>query len=166
MSDSWWPHGLQHTRLPCLSPAPGACSISCPSSGWCIQTSQSLLPPSPSAFNLDQYQGLFQWVSSPHQVAKQSFSFSSSPFNEYSELIFFRIDWFDLLAVKGTLKSLLQHHSSKVSIIWRSIFFMVQLSHPYMTTGKTIALTRRAKAYVSRKMSPVDLWNICLHFFH
>ena len=71
-----------------------------------------------------------------------SFSFSISPSSEYSGLISFRIDWFDLLAVQGTLKSLLQHHSSKASILWRSAFFMVQLSHPYVTTGKTIALTR------------------------
>ena len=72
-----------------------------------------------------------------------SFSFSISPSNEYSGLISFRIDWFDLLAVRGTLKSLLQHHSSKVSILWHSAFFMVQLSHPYMTTGKTIPLIRQ-----------------------
>ena len=71
-----------------------------------------------------------------------SFSFSISPSNEYSGLIFFRMDWLDLLAVQGTLKSLLQHHSSKASILWLSAFFIVQLSHPYMTTGKTIALTR------------------------
>ena len=71
-----------------------------------------------------------------------SFSFSISPSNEYSRLISFRIDWLDLLAVQGTLKSLLQHHSSKASILWPSAFFIVQLSHPYMTTGKTIALTR------------------------
>ena len=71
-----------------------------------------------------------------------SFSFSISPSNEYSGLISFRIDWFDLFAVQGTLKNLLQHHSSKVSILWHSAFFMVQLSHLYMTTGKTIALTR------------------------
>ena len=70
-----------------------------------------------------------------------SFSFSTSPSSEYSQLISFRIDCFDLLAVKGTLKSLIQHHSSKASILWHSAFFMVQLSHPYMTTGKTIALT-------------------------
>ena len=70
-----------------------------------------------------------------------SFSFSISPSNNYSGLISFRTDWFDLLAVRGTLKSLLQHHSSKASIVWHSAFFMVQLSHPYMTTGKTIALT-------------------------
>ena len=71
-----------------------------------------------------------------------SFSFSISPSKEYSGLISFRIDWFDLLAVQGTLKSLLQHHSSKASVLWHSTLFMVQLSHPYMTTGKTIALTR------------------------
>ena len=70
-----------------------------------------------------------------------SFSFSISPSNEYSGLISFRMDWFDLLAVQGTLKSLLQHHALKASIFWLSAFFMVQLSHPYMTTGKTIALT-------------------------
>ena len=71
-----------------------------------------------------------------------SFSFKISPFNEYSGLISFRMDWLDLLAVQGTLKSLLQHHSSKASILWRSVFFIVQLSHSYMTTGKTIAFTR------------------------
>ena len=71
-----------------------------------------------------------------------SFSFNISPSNEHSGLIFFRIDWLDLLAVQGTLKSLLQHHNSKASILWLSAFFIVQLSHPYMTTGKTIALTR------------------------
>ena len=82
-----------------------------------------------------------------------SFSFSISPSNEYSGLIFFRMDWFDLLAVQGTLKSLLQHHSSKASILLHSAFFMVQLSHPYMTTGKTIVLTRWT--FVSKVMSAV-----------
>ena len=80
-----------------------------------------------------------------------SFSFSISPSNEYSGLISFRMDWFDLLAVQGTLKSLLQHHSSKASILQCSAFFMVQLSYPYMTTGKTIALTRWT--FVSKVMS-------------
>ena len=80
-----------------------------------------------------------------------SFSFSISPFNEYSGQISFRIDWFDHLAVQGTIKSLLQHHSSEASILWRSAFFIVQLSHPYMTTGKTIALTRRT--FVCKAMS-------------
>ena len=107
-----------------------------------IQPSRPLSSPSPPAFNLSQHQGLFQYFSSLHQVAKYwSFSFSTSPSSGYTGLICFRIDWFDLLAVEGTLKSLLQHHSSKASILWRSAFFIVQLSHPYITTGKTIALT-------------------------
>ena len=80
-----------------------------------------------------------------------SFSFSISPFNEHPGLISFRMDWLDLLAAQGTLKSLLQHHSSKASILQRSAFFIVQLSHPYMTTGKTIALTRQT--YVGKVMS-------------
>ena len=80
-----------------------------------------------------------------------SFSFNTSPSNEYSGLISFRMDWLDLLADQGTLKSLLQHHSSKASILWRSAFFTVQLSHPYMTTGNTIALTRRT--FVGKVMS-------------
>ena len=82
-----------------------------------------------------------------------SFSLSISPSNEYSGLIFFRMDWLDLLAVQGTLKSLLQHHSSKASTLQRSAFFMVQLSHPYMTTGKTIVLTRHT--FVGKVMSPL-----------
>ena len=81
----------------------------------------------------------------------QSFSFNISPSNEYPGVISFRMDWLDLLAVQGTLKNLLQHHSSKASILWRSAFFTVQLSHPYMTTGKTIALTRRN--FVGKVMS-------------
>ena len=85
-----------------------------------------------------------------------SLSFSISPSSDYSGLISFRIDWFDLLTIQGTLKSLLQHHSSKVSKIWCSAFFMVQPSHPYMTTGKTIALTRWT--FVCKVMSP--LWNM------
>ena len=80
-----------------------------------------------------------------------SFSFNISPSNEYSGLISFRMDWLDLFAIQGTLKSLLQHHSSKASILWHSAFFMVQLSHPYVTTGKTIALTRRT--FVGKVMS-------------
>ena len=80
-----------------------------------------------------------------------SFSFSINPSNDYSELISFRMDWLDLLAVQGALKSLLQHHSSKTSILWHSAFFIVQLSHPYMTTGKTIALTR--ETFVGKVMS-------------
>ena len=112
--------------------------------GDAIQPSHPLSSPSPPAFNLSQHQGLFQWVSSSHQVAKVlSFNFTISPSNKYSGLISFRMDWLDLLAVQGTLMSLLQHHNWKASILQCSAFFIVQLSHPYMTTGKTIALTRR-----------------------
>ena len=110
--------------------------------GDAIQASHPLSFPSPPTFSLSRHQGLFQWVSSSHQVAKVlEFHFSISPPNEYSGLISFRMDWLDLLAVQRTLKSLLQHYSPKASILWHSTFFIVQFSHPYMTTGKTIALT-------------------------
>ena len=110
--------------------------------GDAIQPSPLLLSPSPSAFNLSQHQGLFQLVSFSCQVAKVlSLSFSISLPTEYSGLISFWIDWFDLFAVQGTLKCVLQHHSSKASTLQCSAFFIVQLSHPYMTTGETIALT-------------------------
>ena len=105
--------------------------------GDAFQSSHPLSSPSPSAFSLSQHQGLFQWVSSSHQVANYwSFSFSTSPSNEHSGLIFFRMDWLDLLAVQGTLKSLFQHHSLKASILLHSAFCIFQLSHSYMTTGK------------------------------
>ena len=108
-----------------------------------IQPSHPLLSPSPPAFNLSQYQGLSNESDIRIRWPKYwSFSFSVSPSNEHPGLIFFRMDWLDLLAVQGTLKSLLQHHSSQASILWRSAFFTVRLSHPYMTTGKIIALTR------------------------
>ena len=121
-----------------------------------IQPSHPLSSPSP-AFNLSQHQGLFFFffffrVFSNESVLRirlpkyWSFSFSISPSNEHPGLISFRMDWLDLLAVQGTLKSLLQCHSSKVSIVQRSVFFIVQLSHPYMTNGKTIALTRQTFA--------------------
>ena len=127
-----WPYGLQHTRLSCPSLSPRACSNSCPLSWWCHPTiSSSFVPFScPRSFPAS---GSFPWVSSSHQMAKL-WSFSISPSNEYSGLISFRIDWFDLLAVQRTLKSLLQHHSSKASILWLLAFFLVQLSHLYMTT--------------------------------
>ena len=111
--------------------------------GDAIQPSHPLLSPSPPSFNLSQHQGLFKWVSSLHQWPKNwSFSFNINPSNEYSGLISFRMDWLDLLAVQGTLKSLLQHHSLKTSVLQHSALFIVQLSHPYTTTGKIIALTR------------------------
>ena len=109
-----------------------------------------MLPTSTSALNLSQHQGLFQGVGSLHQMAKvlelqhQSFQWNSG-------LILFRIDWFDILAIQGTLKSFLQHHSSKASFLQCSAFFMVQLSHLYRTTGKTIALTRWT--FVDKEMS-------------
>ena len=108
-----------------------------------IQPSYPLLPPSPPTFNLSQHQGLFKWVFHIRWPKYWSFSFSITPFSEYSGLISFKMDWLDPLAVQGSLKSLLQHHSSKASSLWCSAFFIVQLSHPYMSTGKTIALTRQ-----------------------
>ena len=117
-----------------------------------IQPSHLLLSPSPLALNLSQHQGLFKWVSPLHQVGKVlEFSFNISPFSEHPGLTSFRMDWLDLLAVQGTLKSLIQHHSSKASVLRLSAFFIVQLSHPYMTTGKTIALTRQT--FVDKVMS-------------
>ena len=111
--------------------------------GDAIQPSHPLSFPSLPAFNLSHHQSLSQWVSFSHHVARVlELEASISPSNEYSGLISFRIDWFDLLAVQGILKNLLQHHSSKASILQSSAFLRVQLSHPYMTTGKTIALTR------------------------
>ena len=109
-----------------------------------IQPSHPLSAPSPPTFHLSQHQGLFLWVSSSHQVAEVlEFWFQHQPFRWiFRTDISFRMDWLDLLAVQGTLKSLLQHHSLKASIIWCLAFFIVQLSHLYMTTGKTIALTR------------------------
>ena len=108
-----------------------------------IQPSHPLSSPSPPAPNPSQNQGLFQWVNSSHEVAKiLEFQLQHHPSNEHPGLISFRMDYLDILAVQGTLKSLLQHHSSKASLLQHSAFFTVQLSHPYMTTGKTIALTR------------------------
>ena len=112
--------------------------------GEAIQPSHPLLSPSPPALNLSQHQGLFQRVSSSHQVAKVlEFQLQHQFFQWTPRTDLTRKDWLDLLAVQGTLKSLLQHHSSKASILWRSAFFIVHLLHLYMTTGKTIALTRR-----------------------
>ena len=120
--------------------------------GDASQPSHPLSFPSPSAFNLSQHQGLFKWVSSSHQVAKVlEFQLQHQSFQWVFRTISFRMDWLDLLAVQGTLKSLLQHHSSKASILRCSAFFIVQLSHPYMTTGKTIALTRLT--FVGKVMS-------------
>ena len=118
-----------------------------------IQPSHSLLSPSPSAFSLSQHQSFLsnQSVLCIRWPKYWGFSFSISPSNEYSGLISFRIDWLDLLVVQRTLKSLLQHQSSEASILWCPAFFIIQLSHPYMTTGKSTALTRRT--FVGKVMS-------------
>ena len=150
VSNSLWPHGLQHARLPCPSPSPRALSNSCPLRTWChliLCCPLLLLPsifPSIRVFS-NELAVCIRWPKC------WSFNFSISPSNDYSGLISFRVDWYDLFAVQGTLKSLLQHHSSKASILRHSAFLMVQLSHPYMTTGKTIALTMWA--FVGKVMS-------------
>ena len=149
------PHESQHTRPTCPSPTPGVYSNSCPSSQWCHPAISFsvipllLLPPIPPSIRV-----FFKWVSSSHQVAKVLYNIS--PSNEHPGLISFRMGCLHLLAVQGTLKSLLQYrllqyHSSKASIPRRSAFFIVQLSHPYIITGKTIALTRQT--FVDKVMS-------------
>ena len=139
-SDSLGPHGLQHTKLLCLSLSWSLLKLMT----HLLMSFNHLILCHPLLF-------LPAIIPSIRVSSNQSahcgrgpnyWSFSISPSNEYSGLISFRMDWMDLLAVKGTLKSLLQHHSSKASILLCSAFFIVQLSHPYMTTGKTIALTR------------------------
>ena len=148
MSDSLWPHGPQHARSPCPLPSPGACSNSCPLNSWCHPIILFSVIPFSSCLQSSLASGSFQmsqlFASSGQSYS--SFSFNIGPSNEYSGLISFRMDWLDLLAVQGTFKSLLQHHSSKASILRHSAFFMVQLSHLYITTGKTIALTRQTFA--------------------
>ena len=151
MSDSLLFHGLQCARFLCPSLSEGVCSNSCPLSQWCYLTISSATP---FSFHLQDFpESVFSSESALHMRWPKywSFSFNISPSNGYSELISFRMDWLDLLAVQGTLKSLLQHHSSKALILWHSAFFIVQLSHPYMTTRKTIALTRRT--FVGNVMS-------------
>ena len=152
MSDSLWPHELQHASLPFHHQLPESTQTHVHWVGDATQPSHSMLSLSPHAFKLSQHHDLFEWVSSSHQVAKVlELQLSVSPSNEYSGLISFRIDWLDLLAVQGILKSLLQHRSLKGTILWCSAFFMVHLSHPYMTTGKILALTRQT--FVGKVMS-------------
>ena len=116
-----------------------------------MKSSHPLLSPLPPTFNLAQHQGLLKSSQFFKWPKYWSFSFNISPSNEYSGLISFRMDWLDLLAVQWTLKSLLQHHSSKVPILRHSAFFIVRLPHPYMTIGKTIALSRQT--FVGKVMS-------------
>ena len=147
VSDFLRPHESQHARPPCPSPTPGVYSNSCPSSHVILCRPLLLPPPIPPSIRVFSNESTLcmRWPK------YWSFSFSVSPSNEHRRLISFRMDWLDLLAVQGTLKSLLQHHSSKASILQCSAFFTVQLSHPYMTTGKTIALTRQT--FVGKVMS-------------
>ena len=142
VSHSLQPHRLQHARFLCSSPTPEVCSNSCPlkmpSNHLSLCRPLLLLPPIPPSIRVFSNESVLciRWPK------YWNFSFSIRLSNEYSWQISLRMDWLDLLAVQGTLKSLLQHHSSKGSIIWCSAFFIVQISHPYITTGKTIALTR------------------------
>ena len=142
VSDPLRPHGLQHTRLPCPSPTPGIYSNSCPLRRWCqpiisssVVSVSSCLQSFPASVSNESVLCI-RW---PNSKTGVSASASVLPMTD-SGLISFRTDWLDLLAVQGTLKSLLQHHSSKASILWGSAFFMIQLSHPYMTTGKTMVV--------------------------
>ena len=131
MSNSLQPHGLQHAKLPCPSPTPKAYSNSCPSSQWSHPT---------ISFSVVPFFSYLQSFPASNWLSNESVLHIRWP--KYWRLISFRMDWLDLLAVQGTLKSLLQHHSSQTSILRCSAFFIVHLSHPYMTTGKTIGLTR------------------------
>ena len=145
MSDSLRPHESQHARPPCPSPTPGVYPDLCPLSWWCHPAiSSSVIPFSSCPQSLPSIRVFSNESTLCMRWPKYwSFSFSISPSIEHPGLISFRMDWLDLLEVQGTLKSLFQHHRSKASILRHSAFFTVQLSHPYMTTGKTIALTRR-----------------------
>ena len=138
VSDSLQLHDLQQTRFPCPLLSFRVCSNSCS-----LAPSNYLILSPPSPLALFPSVSVFSSVLALHIRWPKywSFSFSISPSSEYSGFISFSIDCFDLLALQGTLKSLLQYHSSKASILWSSAFFMVQLSYPYMTTGKTVALT-------------------------
>ena len=151
MSNSLRLHELQQATLPYPSPSPGACSSTCPLSRWChptiILSRPLLLPPSLTIMRVFSSKLVFN-IRWPEYW---SFSFSINPSNEYSGLLSFRIDWFDLLAVQGTLKNLLQHYNSKASVLRCLAFLMFQLSYPYVTTGKTIALT--IWAFVGKVMS-------------
>ena len=145
------PQRWQQARPPCPLPTPGVYPNLCPLSRWCHLTISSFVVPFSSCLQSFPTSGSFKWVSSSYEVAKILEFQLQSPSNEHPGLISFRMDWFNLLAVQGTLKSLLQYHSSKASILQHSAFFIVQLSHLYKPTGKTIALTRRT--FVDKVMS-------------
>ena len=142
MSDSLRPHGLSMLGLPVLHCLPQFVQTHIHWVGDAIQPSHPPSPPSPPAFSRSQHQGLFQWVSSSQWWPKYwNFSFSISPSREYSGLISFMINWFNLFTFQQTLESILQHHNLKVLILQWSAFLMAQLLHPYMSAGKTITLT-------------------------
>ena len=152
VSDSLQPHELQHARSACISPAAGVYPTPCPLTGipsnhLILCCPLLLLPPIPPSIRVFSNESTLRMRCPKYW----SFSFNISPSNEHPGMICFRMDWLDLLAVQGTLRSLLQCHSLKASIIRRSAFFTVQFSHPYMTTGKTIALTRQT--FVDKVMS-------------
>ena len=141
-SDSLWPHGLQHVRLSCPSPSPGACSNSCPLSRWCRPTIPSSVIPFFSCLQSFPVSGFFPVMGILHQMAKVlELQLQHQSIQWILRVDSFRIDWFDCPAGQRTVRRLLQHHNSKGSILQCSGFFMVHLSHPYMTTGKTTALT-------------------------
>ena len=143
VSDSLWTHEPQHARPPCPSPTPGVHANPCPLSQWCHPAISASVVPFPSCLQSSSIRVISNESALHIRWPKYwSFSLNISPSNEHPGLIFFRMDWLGLLAVQGTLKSLLQQHSSKASIFWHSAFFIFQLSHPYMTTGRAIALTR------------------------
>ena len=152
VSDSLRPYRLQHARPPCPLPTPRVYSKSCPLSWWCHPTISSSVIPFSSCLQSFPASGSFQ-MSQLFTSGSQSIgvSASASVLSIIFRMISSRIDWFDFLAVQGTLKSVVQHHSSKASFFWCSAFFTVQLSHPCMTTGKTIALT--SWTFVSKVMS-------------
>ena len=142
-SDSSWPHDRSTPGLPVHHQLPEFTQTHVHQVGDAIQPSHPLSSPSPPALNLSKHQVFSnESVLCIRWPKYWSFSFSINPSNEHPGLTSFSMDWLDLLAIQGTPKSLLQHHNSKASILWLAAFFIVQLSHPYMTTGKTIALTR------------------------
>ena len=176
MSNSLQLYGLQCANLPCPWPSPGVCLNSCPLNQWCHPTiSSSVIQPSHPLLLLPSIFPSIRVFSNELALRIRwpkywSFSLSISPSNEYSGQISTQIDWFDLLAVQGTLKSVLQHHSSKASILWWSAFFMVQISHLYMTTGKTTALTvwtfvGKVMSLLFNMLSFSNVSQVNFHFF-
>ena len=159
MSDSVWPHGLQHTRLPCPSLPPRVCSNACPLSQWCHPTVSSSVASFPSCTQSFPASGSFpvSWLIITRWSEDWSFSFSISPSSEYSGLISFRVDWFDLLVLKGLSRifssTIVRKHQffSTQPSLWTNFLYSPALSRLYMTTGKIIALTKQT--FVSKVMS-------------